>query len=133
MPIDNKLLRARVDTSIKFCQCNLNGVAAHDFVKIPLLEAFITTQNYETVFLSKMFLDSTIAHDDTILDVNGFSLLTADHPSNSKNRGVGMYFKESPPLFRRNDLSTMQECLRLITKNAFSHSSAGLQVRIMRN
>ena len=53
MPIDNKLLHARVDTSIKFCQCNLNGVAAHDFVKIPLLEAFITTQNYETVFLSK--------------------------------------------------------------------------------
>ena len=28
---------------IKFCHWNLNGLAAHDFLKVSLIEAFITT------------------------------------------------------------------------------------------
>ena len=43
--------------------------------------------------------------------INGYSLLRADHPSNSKRGGVRLYFKEHLPLIRRNDLSILQECL----------------------
>ena len=64
----------------------------------------------DIVFLSETFLDSIIAHDDTNLDINGYAMLRADHPSNSKRRGVCIYFKESLPLIRRN-ISNMQECL----------------------
>ena len=43
--------------------------------------------------------------------INGYSLLRANHPSNSKRGGVCLYFKEHLPLIRRNDLNILQECL----------------------
>ena len=36
-------------SNIKFCHWNLNGLAAHDFIKVPLIEAFITTSNIDIV------------------------------------------------------------------------------------
>ena len=34
--------------NIKFCHCNLNGLAARDFIKVPLIRTFITTTNFVT-------------------------------------------------------------------------------------
>ena len=96
---------------IKFCHWNLNGLAAHDFLKVSLIEAFITTHNFDIICLSETFLDSTVSQDDENIMINGYSLLRADHPSNSKRGGVCLYFKEHLPLIRRNDLSILQECL----------------------
>ena len=97
--------------NIKFCHWNLNGLAAHDFIKVPLIEAFITTSNFDIVCLSEAFLDSTIPDDDVNIQINGYSLLRADHPSNIKRGGVCIYFKESLPLIRRNDLTNLKDCL----------------------
>ena len=73
---------------IKFCHWNLNGLAAHDFLKVSLIEAFITTHNFDIICLSETFLDSTVSQDDENIMINGYSLLRADHPSNSKRGGV---------------------------------------------
>ena len=43
--------------------------------------------------------------------INSYSLLRADHPSNSKRGRVCLYFKEHLLLIRRNDVSILQECL----------------------
>ena len=96
---------------IKFCHWNLNGLAAHDFLKVSLIEAFITTHNFDIICLSETFLDSTVSQDDENIMINGYSLLRADHPSNSKRGGVCLYFKEHLPLIRKNDLSMLHECL----------------------
>ena len=96
---------------IKFCHWNLNGLAAHDFLKVSLIEAFITTHNFDIICLSETFLDSTVSQHDEDIMINGYSLLRVDHPSNSKRGGVCLYFKEHLPLIRRNDLSILQECL----------------------
>ena len=42
-------------SAIRFCHWNLNGLAAHDFVKVPLIEAFITAHNVDIVCLSETF------------------------------------------------------------------------------
>ena len=76
-----------------------------------LIEAFITTSNFDIVCLSETFLDSTIPDDDVNIQINGYSLLRADHPSNIKRGGVCIYFKESLPLIRRNDLTNLKDCL----------------------
>lgn len=70
----------------------------HDFIKIPSLRAFNNAQHFDIEFLFETFLDSTIAQDDTNLNINGYSMLRADQPSNSKRGGVFMYFKKSFPL-----------------------------------
>ena len=95
---------------IKFCHWNLNGLAAHDFVKMPLLEAFIKTHNFDIICLSETFLDSSIDINDTRININGYSLLRADHPSNTKRGGVCMYYRNYLPIIRRTDLSDLEEC-----------------------
>ena len=97
--------------NIKFCHWNLSGLAAHDFIKVPLIEAFITTNNFDIVCLSETFLDSTILDGDENIQINGYSLLRTNHPNDSKRGGVCIYFKESLPLIRGNDLTNIKDCL----------------------
>ena len=96
---------------IKFCYWNLNSLAAHDFIKVLLIETFITTHNFDILCLSEPFLDSTIDLTDKNINFDGYSILRADHLSNNKRGGVCVYFKQSLPLIRRDDLRTMQETI----------------------
>ena len=99
-------------SNIKFCHWNLNSLVAHDFIKVPLVEAFITSNNFDLVYcLSETFLGSTIPNDDVNIQINGYSLLRADHANNIKGGGVCIFFKESLPLIRRNDLTNLKDCI----------------------
>ena len=49
---------------LNFCHWNINGIAAHDFVKVPLTEAFIKANNIDIICFSETFLDSTIPVND---------------------------------------------------------------------
>ena len=64
----------RRSSFIKFCHWNLNGLAADDFVKMLLIEAFITTHKFDILCLSETFLDSSIDISDTRINTNGYSL-----------------------------------------------------------
>ena len=127
----------KISSNIKYCHWNLNGLAAHDFIKVPLIEAFITTSNFDIVCLSETFLDSTILDDDDEnMQINGYSLLRANHPNDIKHGGACIYFKESLPLIKRNDSSNIKdrlvtEIVLKITKNAFSRASIGHLVKIL--
>ena len=61
--------------------------------------------------MSETFLDSAIDFNDENINIDGYSILRADHLSNNKRGGVCIYFKQSLPLIRRDDLSTMQEAI----------------------
>ena len=50
-------------SNIKSCHWNLYGLTAH-FIKVPLVEAFITNNNFDIVCLPEPFLYSTIPNDD---------------------------------------------------------------------
>ena len=75
------------------------------------MEAFVTSNNFDKVCLSENFLDSTIPNDDVNIQINGYSLLRADHPNDIKGGCVCIYFKELIPLIRRNDLTNIKDCL----------------------
>ena len=89
---------------IKFCLWNLYGLAAHDFLKIYLIETFTTNHNFDITCLSETFLDFTVTQHDKNIMINGYSLSRVDYPSNSKRGGICLYFIEHHPLIRRNDL-----------------------------
>ena len=65
----------------------LNDLAALDFVKVPLIEAFITAHSFDIVRLSEAILDSGTPSND------GYSLFRVGHPNNIKRGGVYMYLK----------------------------------------
>ena len=77
-------------SALKFCHWNLNGLAAHEITKLYLLEGYI---------------------DVNTLSIPGYSMMRADHPSNTKRGGVCLYYKEHLPIIRRDDISNLQECL----------------------
>ena len=88
----------RKSSFINFFHWNLNVLAAHDFAKMPLIGAFITTHNFDIICLLETSLDSSVDTSDIRITINGYSILRADHPSNTKLGGVCMYYKTIYPL-----------------------------------
>ena len=98
-------------SSLKFCRWNLNDFTAHDGIKISLLQAHIIQNNYDIICLSETFLNSSIETNDDRISIDGYNLIRADHPSNSKRGGVCIYFKEHSHLIKRDDICTLDNCL----------------------
>ena len=96
---------------LKFCHWNLNGLAAHEFTKLSLLEGYINVNDIDIIRLLETFLDSSIPIDDNSLSIPGYSMMRVDHPSYTKRGGVCLYCKEHLPIIRRDDISNLQKCL----------------------
>ena len=90
---------------------NLNGIAAHDFAKISLIQSHALLYNIDIIFLSETFLDSSIETSNPKLNIPGNNLLRSDHPSNIKRGGVCMFCKDYLPVIRRDDLCALTECI----------------------
>ena len=65
--------------------------------------AFISTHNFDILCLPETFLDSTIDLNNENININGYSILRADHPCNNKHGGVCIYFKQSLPSTSHSD------------------------------
>ena len=50
-----------------------------------------------------MYLDLTISSDNN-LNISGYNLIRADHPSNSKGGAVSIYYKESLAIQSLNNI-----------------------------
>ena len=77
---------------ISFCHWNLNGLAAHNFIKVSLLQAISVSKNYDLICLSETFLGPSIDSSDKRITIERYNLLLADHLSNKK---MGESLKES--------------------------------------
>ena len=71
-------------SSLRFCSWNLNGVTAHDYIEISLIQGCITDQNFDIVCLPETFLNSSIQNDDHKLKIDGCNLIRFDHLCESK-------------------------------------------------
>ena len=97
--------------SISICHWNLNGIAAQNYTKLAMLEAYNALHNYDLICNSETFLDSSHSDSSHPLKLDGYNLIRADHPSNLKRGGVCIYYKVHLPLKIRNDISPLDECL----------------------
>ena len=77
------------------CHWNVNSLAAHDYQKVSILEAYNAIHHYDLVCVSETYLYSSILNDEKDILVKGYSLVRADHPSNTKRGGACIYYKES--------------------------------------
>ena len=96
---------------ITFCHWNLNGLMAHNFIKVSLLHTAAVTNDYDIICLTETFLDSSIDNDDDRISTSGYIFLRADHSSNAKRGGVCIYYKDHLLIIKRNDLCQLHECL----------------------
>ena len=95
---------------MSICHWNLNSLSAHNFSKLTQLKAYISTYKHDFICLSETYLDSSIP--DNLIEIEGYSLVRADHPDNIKRGGVCIYYKESLPV-RIKRLPYFKEALLL--------------------
>ena len=79
------------DQSFSICHRNLNGIPSHNFQKLELLQGYISSNKVDILCLSETFFNLDISCDDNNLQLPGFDLTRADHPSNTKRGGVCIY------------------------------------------
>ena len=60
-------------SSLTFCHWNLNGLTAHDNIKISLLQAYVTQYNCDIICISETFLNSSIQNDDDRIKIDGYN------------------------------------------------------------
>ena len=88
--------KTKPDGNLSVCHWNVNSIPSHNFQKIAALESFVSMHKFDIICISETFLNNT--YEDNDLNLNGYSLLRADHPSNAKRGGVCIYYKENLPL-----------------------------------
>ena len=67
--------------------------------------------NFDIICISETFLDSDYSNDDQRLSPLGYAMIRCDHPSNTKRGGVCLYYKEHLPFVRRDDITSLDECV----------------------
>ena len=72
---------------------NLNSSSAHNFSKLTQLKAYIFMYKHYFICLSETYLDPAIP--DSLLEIDGYNLVRADHPNNIKRGRVCIYYEES--------------------------------------
>ena len=78
---------------LSVCHWNLNNISSHNISKVSLLNAYTSLHNFDIICLSETYLDSSILSHDPNLEVQGYDLIRANHPSNVKRGGVCIYYK----------------------------------------
>ena len=96
--------------NFSFCHWNLNSIAAHNFSKLSLLEAYIVQHKFNMICLSETFLDSSIPTNDERLTTKGYKLIRADNPSDSKKGVVGIHYKQFLAV-RPVEVKNLNECV----------------------
>ena len=96
---------------LTICHWNLNSISTDNFIKFPLLDAYILTHKFDTICLSETFLDSTFSDNDPRLCLKGYSLMRSDHPNNIKQGVVCIYYKDHLPLIPKPAVTQLNECL----------------------
>ena len=69
---------------LTICHWNLNSIAAHNFIKVALLKAYLSVHSMDIECLSETYLDFSISTNDDNLQIPGYISVRADHPSNAK-------------------------------------------------
>ena len=103
------------DQSLSICHWNLNNIPAHNFQKLELFQGYISSNKVAILCLSETLLNSGISCDDNNLQLPGFDLIRADHPSNTKRGAVCIYYRNCLPLKLLN-ISYLNECITFVIK-----------------
>ena len=82
---------------------NLNSIVKDNFQRVQAIEAHNSLFNYDLISICETSLNDSIEIPDPLL--NDYTFIHADHPDNVTHGGVGLFYKNTLPLKRREDLS----------------------------
>ena len=93
-----------------WCHWNVISLVAQILSKITQLEAYNSLYKHDFICISETYFDSSILEGDSSFQLDGYKVIRADHPSNTKRRGVYIYYKESLSLRELNS-TNLNQCI----------------------
>ena len=66
------------------CHWNFNSISVHNYTKLSLLRAYLSTHWFDVICLSETYLDSETSHEDASLEIVSYTVIRANNPSNTK-------------------------------------------------
>ena len=103
-------------SNLSVCHWNAGSLPVHNFVKIDLIKAFNSVHNFDIIFITETFLNSSHLSDNNELLIENYTLIRADHPSDVRRGGVCVYYKSCLPV-RTLQVVNLKECLALAVQN----------------
>ena len=95
--------------SFSCCHWNVSLIS-HKMAKLSQMKHIILFIIMIWFVYLKNYFDSSISVEDTRIQLDVYSLIRADHPSNKKRGGISIYYKESLDV-KVLDVSFMNECI----------------------
>ena len=86
-----------------FCNWNLNSLAKNNFYRVELIEADNSIFDYDIISLCETSLNDTVELPNVLLE--NYSFIPCNNPNNTRHGGVGLFYKNSLSVKRRDDLS----------------------------
>ena len=74
----------KIIKNLSCCNWNVNS-----------LQDYNSLFNHDFICISETYFDSSVIEGNRRFQLNGYNLLRADHPNNTKQGGVCIYYKES--------------------------------------
>ena len=93
---ENQGPKTKPNDNRSVCHWNVNSIPSHNFQKVAVLNSFVAMHKFDIICISETFPNNTYEDDD--LNLNGYSFLRADYPSNAKMWGVCIYYNETVAL-----------------------------------
>ena len=78
---------------LNICHVNLSSTAVHNFMKVALLKVTSPSMKWTPYTFPKHILILQFKLTMIICELLGYSSARADHPSNTKRRGILIYYK----------------------------------------
>ena len=101
---------------LSVCHWNAGSLPVQNFVKIDLIKAFNSVHNFDIIFITETFLNSSHLSDNSELLIENYTLIRSDHPSDVRRGGVCVYYKSCLPV-RTLQVVNLKECLALEVQN----------------
>ena len=79
--------------NLSFCHWNVNSLIAHILYKLTHLEAYSSVYKHDFICISETLFGSSVQEEDKNIQLDTNNLFGADHPSNSKQDGVCIFYK----------------------------------------
>ena len=84
----NRGPRGKRSQHISFYHWNLDNLPAHNYAKVPFLQAFNALHKFDLICPSETYLDSSISIEEKSRIIDNYKSLRADHPSDTQRKGV---------------------------------------------
>ena len=125
-----------------FMSWNLNSIAKDNFHRVGLIEAHNSIFHYDLISICETCLNDSVELPETLL--GEYTFVHVNNPANTRRGGVRLFYKNSPPVVIRNDLSFDESIVVelkfgrtfffftvLYRSPAFDHNSANFQAFLL--